>query len=466
MTMMVASFVDYQFKTVSYEAFPTKAELTSFLGQFYGRLSLVSLLLQLVLTYRFIRWLGVGGAIMFLPISLMFGSTLMFIAPGLVAGVLLRGVDGSLKYSIDKTGRELLFLPIPPELKKRAKIFVDLFVDRWFRGFAGGLLLLFTLVLSFTVKQLSLVVMVLLAVWLVFVLLMRKEYVNSFRKALEKREIDLEDIRMPIGDTSTVNTLIVALGSANERQVAYALDMLTSVKDVELVWPVKPLLQHRSAEIRRKALEVLQLQGDASLADDVKKLLTDDDIEIRREAIHFLNLKSDVGAKENLKRFLEHSEPKIRHAAVACIAEYGDVEEKNLVKKQLMASILTGDSDESGKGRVQLAKFLGTLENPAYNEYLGQLLEDQSQEVVKEAIAGIGRRQLREYVPWLLDRLADKNYRSDARAALATFGAGIVGTLSDYFNDRHVDIAMRAGIPRVLREIPQHQKQDSESVQN
>lgn len=55
MTMMVASFVDFQFKTVSLEAFPEKANLTSFLGKFYGRLSLVSLFFQITFTYTFLR---------------------------------------------------------------------------------------------------------------------------------------------------------------------------------------------------------------------------------------------------------------------------------------------------------------------------------------------------------------------------------------------------------------------------
>ena len=148
--MMVASFVDYQFKTVSFQAFSEKAELTSFLGKFYSRLSIVSLTLQLLFTYRFVRWLGVGGIIMFLPISLLFGSVAMFAYPGLIAAVLLRGADGSIKYSLDKTGRELLFLPVPIDMKKRTKVFIDLFVDRWFRGLAGGLLLLCTMVLEVT----------------------------------------------------------------------------------------------------------------------------------------------------------------------------------------------------------------------------------------------------------------------------------------------------------------------------
>lgn len=245
---------------------------------------------------------------MFLPIAIFAGSAAMFIFPGLIAAVLLRGSDGTLKYSIDKTGRELLFLPIPLAIKKKVKIFIDLFIDRWFRGLAGGLLLLCTLVLKMDVKQLSLVVAGLLVVWLVFVLLMRKEYVNSFRKAIEKREIDLSGITMHINDQATVNSLIISLGSRSERQVVYALEMLKSVKDVELVWPVLPLLKNESVEVRRKALEVLHIHGDESQADEVKHLLKDESIAVRAEAIHFICSHSSRGVTEEIGDYLRNAD--------------------------------------------------------------------------------------------------------------------------------------------------------------
>jgi len=113
-TMMVASLVDFQFKAVSTEYFKdavsgevNKSELTAFLGTFYGRLSLISILLQLVVAQRFLRLLGVGGVILFLPIGLLLGSVAMFAYIGLITAVILRGSDGALKYSLDKTGREL-----------------------------------------------------------------------------------------------------------------------------------------------------------------------------------------------------------------------------------------------------------------------------------------------------------------------------------------------------------------------
>lgn len=454
LTMMVASFVDYQFKSISYEAFSTKAELTAFLGQFYGRLSLVSLGLQLLFAYRFIRWLGVGGIIMFLPIGLVLGSAGMFMFPGLIAAILLRGADGSLKYSLDKTGRELLFLPIPPQLKARTKIFIDMFVDRWFRGFAGGLLLLFTAVWSLSIREISLVVLVLIAIWLVLALLMRKEYINSFRTALEKRHIDADNIRMNINDTATVNALIAGLGSSNDRQVVYSLRMVKSVTDVELAWPILPLLAHRSSEVRKTALEALQIHGSDQQNDEVMKLLTDDDISVRCEAVHFLSRHGSPGRVDSIRQYLDSSEIGIQHGALACIATHSEGAAQELLNDHVINGILNETAPGADQGRAQLARALGTMKSDATASVLERLLDDPSMTVVKEAIAGIGRRQLRSRVPWLVERLADRELRSDSKAALAAFGRSILGTLHDYLMDTNVALSIRRHIPRVMQQIP------------
>ena len=274
MTMATASFVDFQFKAVSVDAFPVTQDLTVFLGKFYGRLSLLSFVLQLLLSYRFLRRLGVGGVLLLLPFALLGASTLMMAAPGLIAAVLLRGSDGVLKYSIDKTGRELLFLPVPLAVKKRVKVFIDIVVDRWSRGLAGALLLLCTAVLGLSVRQPSIVVVGLLVAWITVALLIRREYVNTFRKALERRQIDPSDLRVDLTDASTIDTIRATVRSGNTRQITYALDLLAGVRDDRAVDLVRPLLGHESGDVRLRAIRALRTRNGAA-GDDVQTLLRD-----------------------------------------------------------------------------------------------------------------------------------------------------------------------------------------------
>jgi ATP/ADP translocase len=54
---------------------------------------------------------------------------------------------------------ELLYLPLPRELKNKTKAFVDIFVDRLSRGMGGLALVLLTVTFDMNVNRISLVVL-------------------------------------------------------------------------------------------------------------------------------------------------------------------------------------------------------------------------------------------------------------------------------------------------------------------
>ena len=59
------------------------------------------------------------------------GRSLMLVNGALWAPALARVIDTSLRYTVDKTTREILFLPLPNDLKQQAKPFIDVTVDRF-----------------------------------------------------------------------------------------------------------------------------------------------------------------------------------------------------------------------------------------------------------------------------------------------------------------------------------------------
>ncbi len=458
--MMMATFVDFQFKTVAVEAFPEQEDLTSFLGKFYGRLSVISLLIQSLFTYRILRVLGVGGAISFLPVGLLVGSIAMMIAPGLWAGVILRGTDGSFRYSIDKTARELLFLPVPLDVKKRTKVFIDMFLDRFSRGIGGVLLLVFTVVLDLSLRQISMVVLPLLVGWILFTILVRKEYVDAFRKALERRDIDPNELNIDITEAATVNALVEALGSPNERLLVYALEMLASVENAELVPAVRPLLRHPSSEVRRRAVRLLKAQDTRSLIPDVEDLLNDDDPQVRLEAMSLLVQHEKGRDRVRIKKYLEHPDLRIQAAAVQGIAEYGRPDEQHLIQREVIERLLRWNGDNAEVIRAQAANALGALGDPNLRHFLLELMDDSSPLVVRQVIHSAGQARDRQFVPWLLTKLSDTQYRADARRALAAFTPHILGTLHDYLTDGTVDLSIRMNIPKVFSSVPSQRSVD------
>ncbi len=454
MTVILSTFVDYQFKVIAKQTYPDKEQLAGFLAQINAWLSLGSLLLQGLFTNRFLKYFGVTGILLVLPFGQLTGFTAMLLVPGMVAAIMMRSAESSLRYSMDKTGKELLFLPVPIEITRRMKTFLDVFVDRWARGLGGVILVLFTIVWTLDIQYLSIVAIGLTFVWLALTFPIRKEFVNAFRKALEKRQINPAELRLRVDDAQSLNAIIASLGSLNERQVVYALKMLDSVDEKELKWPVMPLLEHPSEEVRANALKVMLRLGDAKNLPEIEKLLMDPNIGIRADAIRFLSAQSENKMAKMVRGFLSHSDRQIRHAAIACIAEYGDEAEKELITNELIDGVLGEKGEYAEEGRIEIARALGAIVLPDANQYLRRLLADDSRKVRTAAIQSIGKQRYREFVPWLISHLADSESRPYCRNALSLFGTAVLGTLNDYLNDEKQPVTIRRHIPRVMALIP------------
>jgi len=448
LTMATASFVDYQFKTASLAAFPETERLTSFLGVFYGRVSLVSLLLQVVFAYRFVRVVGVTGVVMLLPLSLIAGSGFMMVAPGLMAAALLRGADGAFLYSIDKTGRELLFLPIPLDIKKRTKVFIDVFVDKWFRGVAGGVLLLLTTVLGMSVRQLSGVVIGLSAVWLVLAVLIRREYVDAFRRAVARRELDPGQLTVNISDAATIRLLRDHLAGGGEREVVYALDMLAGVDDRALADDLRRLLDHPSDEVKKRALEHLRRLGVEPDGGGLDALVRAADPDVRLAAVRFAAMGD--GGEARLRAYLDDADPRVAVSALRCAAEEGRRAVVERARVEVLASVAGEARDEV---RVEVARSLGALGEPGLGDVIESLAADASRRVAGEALLAMGEARDPAYMPELIARLADPALRASARAALSRFGNDAVDALGGLLADESSDVAVRRHLPGVLSRI-------------
>ena len=91
----------------------------------------MSLVLQLLLTGRVLRTVGVGPALFIVPTAMLMGSVGVLMLGTLVAAAALKASDQVLRYSIDKATVELLYLPVPAAHTFRVKSFIDTVVYRF-----------------------------------------------------------------------------------------------------------------------------------------------------------------------------------------------------------------------------------------------------------------------------------------------------------------------------------------------
>ncbi len=196
---VVDTMVEYQFQ-VTARASHTGANLAAFFGQFYGLyLNLAEFVFQLFLTASVVRRFGVGGTLQIAPASILLSSIATVFSPGVTAAGAVRLTEASTRYTLNRTGMELLYMPLPQELRNRMKAFIDICVDRLSRGIGGVLLILLTITpLHLGVKGIALIVMALCVPWIYFSHLARREYVATIRKRFEARQLDFANLRIAV----------------------------------------------------------------------------------------------------------------------------------------------------------------------------------------------------------------------------------------------------------------------------
>ena len=107
-----------------------RAARTRVFGAMDIAVNALTLLAQLFLTGRFIKWLGIGAALAFLPMVTLLGFGIMSVAPTLAALVVFQTIRRAGNFAIQRPGREALFTVLDRTDKYKAKNFSDTFVYR------------------------------------------------------------------------------------------------------------------------------------------------------------------------------------------------------------------------------------------------------------------------------------------------------------------------------------------------
>jgi ATP:ADP antiporter, AAA family len=111
-----------------------RAESQRFVGSFFGSfnasVSLVGFLVQLFVTSRVFRFMGVRGALFILPVIAVINYSVIAVAPLLAIVRVGKIAENSTDYSIQNTVRQALYLPLTREAKYKAKAAIDTLFTR------------------------------------------------------------------------------------------------------------------------------------------------------------------------------------------------------------------------------------------------------------------------------------------------------------------------------------------------
>jgi len=448
--MLVSTLVDYQLKAVAADAFPEKADLTSFMGSFYAGLSVASLFIQLLFSSRILRRMGVGGGLLTRPVGLMIASILMVFEPVLAVAVFLGGFDGATQYSIDKTSREILFLPFSQRLKEKIKFIMDVVIDRFFRGIAGLILLVFVLIADFTVQQIAYIVTFFVAIWIFLAWKAKKEYVEQFRNSISRRYLDIGGKGMDLNEPETVEIIKNGLRSGNINQIHYILKLLDGHNVEAFTEELKNLLKHQNNEIRIQSLRLLKSITDKNFINEIIELLDENDTELRLESIHYICMQSEGNPEQILMDYLKSDSVDYRAAALGCISKHGGSQDHKMIDDETIESIINQKTKNVNLARAQVAQVLRYIGGDKARKYLPVLLNDPSPAVRKEAVKSMAEVKDEAFIPLLIQNLNDKNHGLEARNALAAYGEKYINLISSYYHSGDFSTEICKILPKVL----------------
>ena len=419
LTFTVPTFIDWQSKTII-ENYYQPDEYTTFFGYFHAGLLVVPFFISILMTSNIIKRFGIRLTLLLYPMMLLLCSLGIAALPGIFFAIFIKGSDKSLSFSLNQSVRELLYIPISPEQKYRAKIFIDMFINRFAKGIGALILfifILFPLNWQLRVRIVSGIAVLFILAWILLNLKASREYTNAVKSKLKLRWDRADQVVAETVDIDYTKLVFDLIESKDRSSVLYSLHLFDLIKQDKLTPELRKLVSYKSDEIKASSLGVLFAADETTMLPETEEYIDDEVLLKEIKEIMALDVYQDV------------------------MKDYAD-------------KLMVDESDESEVGKMELAKAIGLmdLQSPLIQK-LEELLQEESPEISKYAVESAAKIGRRDYVPFIVQKLAHPLTRQDSSTALEKYGQRIMGTLSDYVGDSDEDIEVRRELTYVIARI-------------
>ena len=446
-SVVVVGVVDYQFKVALQQRYRDPAALAAFFGQFYALGNLAAIGVQVFLTRWMIERMGASWSAAALPTGLALGSISTLFAPGVLATALTRLWDHVVRMSVNRPANEILFFPLEPGLRRRAKSLIDTGLERLGDALAGMLILAVSFAAGAGPRPLAMAVLAVSALWVTAWWMVRRDYVRELGRNLKRMNLAPGDSRVTLREPTLLTEAIKILTHPFERVVLFGIDMLLEHAPATLDDNIVSLLSHPSPAVRSRAMALVRERRLVEYRERVAAMVDDADEEVRVQAIATRSSLEGSDVLASLEQYLQAADPRLRCSAIKSSTEYASVQ-SDAALAQRLARLL---DDGTVEDRRSVAGALGRRAAPSsVHELFPRLLRDADLLVRRSALRSAGRVGRRVDVPALIDALTVRPTQDAAREGLVAMGERVVGTLGDYLADPSVPIETRLLVPRVL----------------
>lgn len=373
MLAVTITMLDYLFKATLQASMP-KEQLVTFFAYFYIAIDIGSFLLQTFVSRRALQWLGFGGTIVVLPLSIILGGLITCVFRSLTSVTLLRGAANLITNSFFGPGYELFFTPISTADKRTSKILLDVGANRS-GNMLGGLLIMGLLMIpGSTGTYILLTVMVFAGMMSLLIYLLNRGYISQLAHNLLNRKLKVDEAnhKEKAPETDLVYSR-VRLEPADSMQQVSPYRSRDNLSEDQPAQQQKTISAHKSTPSGTRTHDAAQLET-------IQDLLSQDENRIRRALVN----------KKMTPALLPHILPLLRSQGVLKEALNAIKPLASLASGQLVDALLDHHQHPLIRRRIPL--LLGQADNERAVQGLTLGLQDKEPDVrfrCAEALAHI-----------------------------------------------------------------------------
>ncbi len=433
LSIIVSTFIDYQFSSIVQDRFESQIKKQSFLTLFYGLVTLAAFFFQIFLTSRLLkRTKGISFALLLAPLVLMMGSLGILLGGiSLLSVIIVKSSDEGLTFSLTQSVRNILYIPFSADLRSKARPFIQMFVNQVAKVIAAGLLFLYGLYLnimydesgftqgatltqdSVVAKSLSLWIIWISLFWILVNIRIFRHYVGTIKQKIERK------------------------WNRVEKDVAGKLD-------IHYAKHIFDTLESRDRSPALYAMHLFELLERGHLTPEIRRMISQ-----KKEGVN-LSYTQNLFNTEGASWFPQIEENFELNSFIADIKEIMSLEDyQKLVGRQIEREREQGEETEIK--RMELAKAIGMMDpNAPLVKKLEDLIADDSSQVARYAIESAAKLQKEEHIPAVIEKLRLPLIREDAVSALLKYGSSAQQELRKMLIKKSTDIELKKVIIIVL----------------
>jgi len=452
-------FTDTAFYLEASARYPDEQELVAFLGTYMACVGIVSLVSSLFLSGPLLKRFGLKGALLLLPTLLVLSATV-----GMVAGFgfaetaalfwivfIMKIMDQSIRYTVDKTASVSLYQPLPANERMQVQTGLEGIIEPLIGGVSGLLLAFLLQVLGFGAHSIVIAILVVAVAWSVLVLVQDRYYRQALRRAMNARRLGTGQIS--IDDPAAIAVIVGELASDTPGRVIHALGLIEKIPAFDRRACLERLLSHPSDAVRLEVMRHIEALGAGGFDPERLKDQVGQEAQAnsRAAAVRALATIDPTHVIKYLSPLLNAEEEPVRREAFVGLLQNGGIEGILRAGEPLLTALRSEKADR----RQFAASVLQSAGLSGMTHELTLLLHDTEPTVRCTALGAVDSNASDALWLRVTGLMSDPSaeVRQAAYAASERGGDAALEALAQLLESAQADRAVRQRVAKVLGAI-------------